>query len=131
MKLLKFTFNGKDFYANLLTEEAPMTCQALEEACPFETRWAHAKIVYNEAICPTRIKGPTFRENPIPNQPGDIGLYDVPNTICCWHGDMKPLGAGNVFARFTPEQMAIFHEEAVKLWEKPGCPVIVDVVEEA
>ena len=50
LKLLKFTFNGKDFYANLLTEEAPMTCQALEETCPFETRWAHAKIVYLSLI---------------------------------------------------------------------------------
>lgn len=43
---------------------------------------------------------------------------------------MKPLGAGNVFARFTPEQMAAFHEETVGMWEETGCPVTVDVVEE-
>ena len=43
---------------------------------------------------------------------------------------MKPLGAGNVFARFTPEQMAVFHDATVDMWEDPGCPVIVDVVEE-
>ena len=44
---------------------------------------------------------------------------------------MKPLGTGSVFARFNPEQMAAFHEEAVGLWENPGCLVVVDVVEEA
>ena len=130
LKLLKFSFHGKDLYANLLVDEAPITCKAVEEACPFESRMAHAKIVYNEAIIPTLIKGPSSRENPIPNKPGDIGLYDIPNTICCWHGDMKPLGAGNVFARFTKAQMDAFHEEAVKLWEEPGCRVVVDVIEE-
>lgn len=130
MKKLKFTFNGKDFYADMLDNQAPLTCKAVEDACPFETRWTHAKIVYNEVFCLTKIKGPVERENPIPNLPGDIGLFDMPQTICCWHGDMKPLGSGNVFARFNPEQMKVFHEEAVKLWEMQSCPVVVDVVEE-
>lgn len=130
MKKLKFTFLGKDFYANMLTDKAPITCEAVEKACPFETRWVHAKIVYNEVFCPTMIEGPKFRENPIPNVPGDIGFYDLPQCICCWHGDMKPLGAGNVFARFTPEQMEVFHEATVGMWDEPGCLVVVDVVEE-
>ncbi len=91
----------KIFYANMLTDQAPVTCEAVEKACPFTTRWVHAKIVANEIFCPTKIEGPVLRENPIPNLPGDIGLFDTPQTICCWHGDMKPLGSGNVFARFT------------------------------
>lgn len=48
MKKLKFTFHGKDFYANMLTDQAPVTCEAVEKACPFTTRWVHAKIVANE-----------------------------------------------------------------------------------
>ena len=130
MKKLKFTFHGQDFYANMLTAQAPVTCEGVEKACPFTTRWVHAKIVANEIFCPTKIEGPVLRENPIPNLPGDIGLFDTPQTICCWHGDMKPLGSGNVFARFTPEQMEVFHAEATGLWKEPGSLVTVDVVEE-
>ncbi len=130
MKKLKFTFHGKDFYADLYPDEAPLTCAAVEKACPFTTRWVHAKIVYNEVFCSTPVDGPTYRENPIPNVPGDIGFYEMPRNICCWHGDMKPLGTGSVFARFNKEQMAAFHEEAVGLWKEPGCLVVVDVVEE-
>ena len=48
MKKLKFTFRGKDFYADMLPEEAPLTCAAVEKACPFTTRWIHAKIVYQD-----------------------------------------------------------------------------------
>ena len=129
MKKLKFTFKGKDLYANMLYDEAPKTCAAVEEACPIESRWIHAKIVYNEVFCMTKVKGPASRENPIPNVPGDIGFYDVPQCICCWHGDFKPLGSGNVFARFTPEQMKEFHEVCEGLWEEQGCPVVIDVVE--
>lgn len=33
MKKLKFTFHGKDLYADMLTEEAPLTCEAVEKAC--------------------------------------------------------------------------------------------------
>ena len=55
VKKLKFTFRGKDFYADMLPEEAPLTCAAVEKACPFTTRWIHAKIVYNQVYCMTKI----------------------------------------------------------------------------
>ncbi len=104
--------------AELLTEQAPRTCEIIEQALPISGMATHAKLVDREVFFPV----PFFideQENPRVSQKGDIAFWNARQTICIFYDDMTPLGATPTFGRITGN-LEGFQREAVKVWEKPG-----------
>ncbi|UCC85790.1 MAG: DUF3830 family protein [Anaerolineales bacterium] len=104
--------------AELLTEQAPRTCEIIEQALPISGMATHAKLVDREVFFPV----PFFvdeQENPTVSQKGDIAFWNARQTICIFYDDMTPLGATPTFGRITGN-LEGFQREAVKVWEKPG-----------
>ena len=109
--------------AELLTEQAPHTCEAIQRALPISGMATHAKLVDREVFFPV----PFFidhQENPRVSEKGDIAFWNARQTICISYDDMKPLGATPTFGRITGNLEA-FQREAVKVWEKPGTIIIL------
>lgn len=104
--------------AELLTEQAPRTCEIIEQALPISGMATHAKLVDREVFFPV----PFFideQENPRVSQKGDIAFWNARQTICIFYDDMTPLGATPTFGRITGN-LEGFQREAVKVWERPG-----------
>jgi hypothetical protein len=102
----------------LLTQQAPRTCEIIEKALPISGMATHAKLVDREVFFPI----PFFideQENPRVSEKGDIAFWNARQTICIFYDDMTPLGATPTFARITGN-LEGFQREAVKVWEKPG-----------
>jgi hypothetical protein len=102
----------------LLTEQAPRTCEIIEQGLPISGMATHAKLVDREIFFPV----PFFideQENPRVSQKGDIAFWNARQTICIFYDDMTPLGATPTFGRITGN-LEGFQREAVKVWEKPG-----------
>ena len=130
MKKLKFTFEGKTFYADMETDRAPKTCAAVEAACPFRSILLSAKVCHNEAVfrAPPSCLADEV-ENPVFSTPGDIVFWGIRQVICIFYDDMVALNTSNRFAVMTPEDTKRFALEGQRIWEHPGIPVEVDVVE--
>lgn len=130
MKKLKMTFHGKEFYARLLTEEAPHTVAAIEAAGPFESRVGYAKLADREFFFQT----PAFfdeAENPTYSQKGHVIFYSPRQSICVFYDELIPLGYSNQFAVIEDEeQLELLKKEADTIWEKQGDIIRVEVVEE-
>ena len=104
--------------AELLTEQAPRTCEIIEQALPITGLATHAKLVDREIFFPV----PFYidaEENPKISEKGDLAFWNARQTLCIFYDDMTPLGATPTFGRITGN-LAGFQREAVKVWEKPG-----------
>ena len=103
--------------AELLTEQAPRTCEIIEQALPITGLATHAKLVDREVFFPV----PFYidaEENPKVSEKGDLAFWNARQTLCIFYDDMTPLGATPTFGRITGN-LAGFQREAVKVWEKP------------
>ena len=102
----------------LLTEQAPRTCEIIEQALPITGLATHAKLVDREVFFPV----PFYidaEENSKVSEKGDLAFWNARQTLCIFYDDMTPLGATPTFGRITGN-LAGFQREAVKVWEKPG-----------
>jgi hypothetical protein len=102
----------------LLTEQAPRTCEIIEQALPITGLATHAKLVDREVFFPV----PFYidaEENSKVSEKGDLAFWNARQTLCIFYDDMTPLGATPTFGQITGN-LAGFQREAVKVWEKPG-----------
>ena len=112
------TIGDVECTVELLTEQAPRTCEIIENALPITGMATHAKLVDREVFFPI----PFFideQENPRVSEKGDIAFWNARQTICIFYDDMQPLGPTPTFGRITGN-LEGFQREAVKVWEKPG-----------
>jgi hypothetical protein len=118
MSALLIRVGGTTARATLLEDVAPKTCEVIKREMPLEGCLHHAKICDNEVF----FQVPFFIDNPenlqIPGS-GDIGFWNVRQTICIWYDEMEPLGPTNLFARITVN-LEGFRREVRKTWLAPG-----------
>jgi hypothetical protein len=115
--------------AELLTEQAPRTCEIIERALPLTGLLSHAKLVDREVFFPV----PFFidePENPQFSQKGDLAFWNGRQTLCIFYDSMTPLGATPTFGRITGN-LEGFQREAAKVWEKPGTKITLTTKAEA
>lgn len=117
-KEILMTIGDEECTVELLTEQAPRTCEIIENALPLAGMATHAKLVSREVFFPV----PFYideQENPQVSEKGDLAFWNARQTLCIFYDDMKPLGATPTFGRITGN-LEGFQREAVKVWEKPG-----------
>lgn len=117
-KEITILIGDEECTAELLTEQAPHTCEIIYNALPIKGMATHAKLVDREVFFPV----PFFideGENPKVSEKGDIAFWNGRQTICIFYDDMTPLGATPTFGRITGN-LEGFQREAVQVWEKPG-----------
>jgi len=113
--------------ADLFEKEAPKTCKLLKKYSPLDGLLNHAKICDHEVF----FQAPFFideKENPKIPIPGDIGFWNVRQTICIWYDKMEPLGPTNLFARIT-ENLEGFQKDARNTWSKQGTKIRFQVLD--
>jgi hypothetical protein len=111
--------------AELLTDQAPRICEAIEKALPLSGVLSHAKLVDREVFFPV----PFFiddQENPKVSEKGDLAFWNGRQCVCIFFDDMVPLGATPTFGRITGN-LSGFQREATKVWEKPGTSITLKV----
>jgi hypothetical protein len=121
MKEITIQIGSEVCTAELLWEQAPRTCAAIEAALPLSGRLSHAKLVDREVFFPV----PFFidaEENPKFSEKGDIAFWGARQTVCFFYDDMTPLGATPTFGRITGN-LAGFQREAVKVWHSAGTTI--------
>jgi len=109
----------------LLEELAPRTCQIIRSHLPLESRLNHAKICDNEVF----FQVPFFideKENFTFPKVGDLGFWNVRQTICIWYDKMEPLGPTILFGRII-ENLEGFKKIAMKTWIKQGTIIRVEI----
>lgn len=107
--------------AELLTEQAPRTCEIIERALPLTGILSHAKLVDREVFFPV----PFYidaEENPKVSKKGDLAFWNGRQTLCIFYDDMTPLGATPTFGRIT-DNLAGLQKEAARVWENPGMTI--------
>ena len=117
-KEIIMTIGDEACTVELLTAQAPRTCEIIEGALPLAGMATHAKLVSREVFFPV----PFYideQENPQVSEKGDLAFWNARQTLCIFYDDMKPLGATPTFGRIT-RNLEGFQREAVKVWEKPG-----------
>jgi hypothetical protein len=117
-KEITILIGDEECTAELLTEQAPRTCEAIENALPLTGLLNHAKLVDREVF----FQVPFFideRENLKVSEKGDLSFWNVRQTLCIFYDDMVPLGPASTFGRITGN-LEGFQKEAAKVWEKPG-----------
>ncbi|MCL7454923.1 MAG: DUF3830 family protein [Anaerolineae bacterium] len=118
---IRILIGNEECRAELLVEEAPRTCAAIEEALPLSGVLSHAKLVDREVFFPV----PFFIDEPENlkvSEKGDIAFWNGRQSVCIFFDDMVPLGATPTFGRITAN-LEGFQREAVKVWEEPGTPI--------
>jgi hypothetical protein len=109
--------------AELLNEQAPHTCAAIERALPLKGVLSHAKLVDREVFFPV----PFFidePENMKVSEKGDLAFWNSRQTFCIFYDDMVPLGATPTFGRITGNLEGL-QREAAKVWEKAGMTITI------
>ncbi len=127
MSKLLITIGREKVWAELFEKEAPKTCRVIKRHAPLEGFLNHAKICDHEVF----FQAPFFidaKENPKFPVPGDIGFWNIRQTICIWYDKMEPLGPTNLFARITGNLKG-FQKEARKTWSKQGTQIRFEVVD--
>lgn len=117
-KEISILIGDQECTVELLTEQAPRTCEIIEQALPLQGMATHAKLVDREVFFPVPfyIDVP---ENPQVSQKGDLAFWNARQTLCIFFDDMIPLGATPTFGRITGN-LEGFQREAAKVWETPG-----------
>jgi hypothetical protein len=118
VKEIVLTIGDESCTAELLTEQAPNLCAAIERALPIRAPLTHAKLVDREVFLqlPFLID---IMENEKVSAKGDIGFWNGRQTLCIFYDDMQPLGAQPTFARMTGNVDG-FRRAAADVWEHPG-----------
>lgn len=120
-KQITIIIGEEECAAELLTEEAPTLCAAIEQALPLTGRLSHAKLVDREVFFPIPFFIDT-QENSQISKKGDLAFWNGRQSVCIFFDDMTPLGATPTFGRIT-KNLAGFQKEAAKVWEKPGLQI--------
>lgn len=121
VKEITILIGDEECTAELLTEQAPHTCEVIEKALPLRGTLSHAKLVDREVFFPV----PFFideQENPKVSEKGDLAFWGARQTVCIFYDDMVPLGATPTFGRITGN-LEGFQREAARVWERPGTPI--------
>ncbi len=117
-KEITILIGDQECTAELLTEEAPRTCEIIESVLPLTGLLSHAKLVDREVFFPV----PFFidePENMKVSEKGDLAFWNGRQTLCIFYDDMTPLGATPTFGRITGN-LAGLQKEAARVWENPG-----------
>jgi hypothetical protein len=117
-KEITIVIGDEECTAELLIEQAPRTCEIIENALPLSGMATHAKLVGREVFFPVPFHIDEG-ENLKVSEKGDLAFWNARQTLCIFYDDMKPLGATPTFGRITGN-LEGFQSEAVKVWEKPG-----------
>jgi hypothetical protein len=120
---LTILIEDQECTAELLDEEAPHTCAAIEEALPLTGVLSHAKLVDREVFFPV----PFYidaQENPKVSEKGDLAFWNARQTFCIFYDDMVPLGATPTFGRITGN-LEGFQRVAAKVWERAGTIITI------
>ncbi len=129
MEKLKITVGGKEFYATLHTDKAPITVAQVKAASPIKTKMHAAKVVKDEIMMPA----PIFydaNENPVFNQdPGNICFYGPKHTIAIFFGDVKPVADCPNWAKIDAECLADFQAVARTAWGNQEQDITFEVVD--
>jgi hypothetical protein len=124
MRRLKITVGDQVVMAKLLTDEAPETVQIIRSHLPIISRLNHSKICDNEVF----FQVPFFidkKENYRLPTIGDIGFWNIRQTICIWYDSMQPLGPTILFGKIV-ENLEGFKKEARQTWERQGTPIRIE-----
>ena len=117
--------------AILMDGDAPRCCSTFWNALPMRLPAFHAKICNHEIMAPTPIVG-MERENLQVPKAGDIGWWDLRNSINIWYDDpgpSGPLGPTALIGRVT-ENLKGLRKEGLKLWKKQGTMLCIFKLEE-
>lgn len=120
---LTILIGDQECSAELLTEQAPRTCAAIERALPLRGILSHAKLVDREVFFPV----PFYideQENPKVSEKGDLAFWNARQTFCIFYDDMVPLGATPTFGRITGN-LEGFQRVAAEVWERPGVTITI------
>lgn len=120
-KEIRIVIGAEECRAELLVEDAPHICAAIEAALPLRGVLSHAKLVDREVFFPI----PFFideQENLKFSEKGDIAFWNGRQSVCIFFDDMVPLGATPTFGRITAN-LDGFQREAAKVWERPGIKI--------
>ena len=129
MKKLKITIGDVAVRANLLLKKAPKMIKALE-SLPLEGKLNHSKICDNEVIL--QVPGIIdHKENMVNPTAGDLGYWNLRQTITIWYDKTVPLSKANLWAQIIPEDLPKFAAEAKKVWKQSGTFMKIEFVEEA
>jgi hypothetical protein len=121
-KEIRIVIGDEECRAELLVEEAPHICAAIEQALPLRGVLSHAKLVDREVFFPI----PFFiddQENLKVSEKGDIAFWNGRQSVCIFFDDMVPLGATPTFGRITAN-LEGFQREAAQVWEEPGTKIL-------
>ena len=125
MSQLKIRLGDQIVRAKLLEDNAPRTCEIVKAHLPMVSRLSHAKICDNEVF----FQVPFFideKENFTLPKAGDIGFWNVRQTICVWYDQMEPLGPTILFARII-ENLEGFKKVAMETWSQQGAVIRVEL----
>lgn len=125
MDIIKITIGNQVVMAKLLTDEAPETVKIIQSHLPMESRVNHSKICDNEVF----FQVPFFidkKENYTLPKIGDIGFWNIRQTICIWYDTMQPLGPTILFGKIV-ENLSGFKKVATETWKRQGTPIRVEM----
>lgn len=115
MRILEITIDDVLVRAELLVEEAPVTCENIKSFSPIQGLLNHAKICDNEVFVMVPFYQDKTENMKIP-EIGELGYWVARQTICIWFDKTVPLGPSNIFARILPEDIKRFAEVGRRVW---------------
>lgn len=128
MSTLMIKIGKETVKAKLLEKEAPNTSKILKRFFPLEGKLNHAKICDNEVFFQVPFLVDEKENFQLP-QAGDIGFWNVRQTVCIWYDRMEPLGPTVLFARIT-DNLKGFQKEARATWLKQGTKIRFELIDE-
>ncbi len=124
MDRLKITIGNQVVIAKLLTDEAPVAVHIIGSHLPIISRLNHSKICDNEVFCQVPFFIDTRENYRLPTI-GDIGFWNIRQTVCIWYDSMQPLGPTILFGKII-ENLEGFKKEARQTWERQGTPIRIE-----
>ena len=125
MDRVKITIGNQVVFAELFTEEAPEAVQIIRSHLPITSRLNHSKICDNEVFFQVPFFIDKKEHFQLPTI-GDIGFWNIRQTVCIWYDTMQPLGPTILIGKIV-ENIEGFAEEAGKTWEKQGTPIRMEM----
>ena len=130
MKQLRLTVGDVTLHADLLYDEAPQTCAAIEELGAFGSTLFSANVCFGEFTFAVPLPGLMATENVQPKtHAGQVSWYPDWQCVCVFTQEMEQFGATPQFAEICEDDLPLFQELAADLWHEQGIPAIVEVAE--
>lgn len=131
MKQLRLTIGDVVLHADLLYDEAPITCAAIEGVGAFESALFSANVCFGEFTFAVPLPELLETENVRPEtHAGQVSWYPDWQCVCVFTQEMEQFGPTAQFASIREEDLPAFQELAADLWHAQGATVRVEVVEE-